>query len=51
MEPTITVSGSVDGGFTAAEVTAADGTPMARVFELDSGWYVQTEALDARREP
>ena len=46
----IAVCGNVDDGFTSAEVAAADGTIRARVFELDSGWYVEADDLGALRD-
>jgi hypothetical protein len=49
---TFTIVGNPDDGFTSAEITSVEsGDEVARVFELTSGWYIQTEAPEALRDP
>ncbi len=45
-----TVTGNVDDGFASIEITSETGKVVARVFELDSGWFVESVELDWLRE-
>jgi len=47
----ITIVGSPDDGFTSAEVLRETGDVAARVFELHSGWYVESGELELLRDP
>ena len=47
----IEISGVVDDGFTSAEISTKAAGQVARVFELASGWYVETGSLERLREP
>ncbi len=46
-----TICGVPDDGFTSAELGTESGDLVGRVFELDSGWYVECQDLDYLQEP
>ncbi len=45
------ICGVVDDGFTSAEISEPDAEGVARVFESQNGWYVETDRLERLREP
>jgi hypothetical protein len=45
------ICGVVDDGFTSAEISEPGAEPVARVFELENGWYVEIDRLERLREP
>jgi hypothetical protein len=47
----IQITGIPDDGFTSAEISGDGSGRVARVFELENGWYVETEKLERLREP
>jgi hypothetical protein len=46
----LTTIGNPDDGFTSVEIEL-DGEYAGRVFELESGWYVQMVALERLADP
>ncbi len=50
MQYKIQIIGNLDDGFTSAEILETGGELAARVFELEAGWYVETEVLEKLRD-
>lgn len=49
MKYTFEVAGVPDDGFTSAEILAGDEM-VARVYELESGWHIETRDLERLRD-
>ena len=47
----VVIAGIVDDGFTSAVINDQSGKQVARVFELSSGWFVETDALERLQDP
>jgi hypothetical protein len=47
----IQIVGSVDDGFTSAEISEEGSDSLVRVFELERGWYVECNQLERLRQP